>query len=90
MGEQMTNQQLLKRKAETLTEAESEEVLDYITTLESTRKQEAASDTFDDELVTFLSDAVENRRARVVNEWDRVRRKADTRALGLAASRRSS
>lgn len=90
MGEQMTNRQLLQRKAETLTEAESEEVLDYITTIESTRQQTTASDNFDDELVSFLSNAVENRRARIVSEWDRVRRKADTRALSLAASQRSS
>lgn len=90
MGEQITNRQLLQRKAETLSEAESEDVLDYITTIESSRQQSAVSDTFDDELVSFLSDAVENRRARTVSEWDRIRRKADTRAFNLAASGRNS
>lgn len=89
MGEQMTNRQLLQRKAESLSEAESEEVLDYITIMESARRETSVLDTFDDELVSFLSDATENRRARVVAEWDRVRRRADTRALNLAASRRN-
>jgi len=89
MGEPITNRQLLQRKAETLTEAESEEVLDYITTIESSRQHTAATDTFDDELVSYLSDAVENRRARTVSEWDRVRRRADTKAFSLAASRRN-
>ena len=45
-------------------------------------------DLFDDELMNLLADALENRRARVVTEWDRVRRRADTRASTFASSRK--
>jgi hypothetical protein len=80
MGERITNRQVLKRKAETLSEPEIAEVLDYINIMESLREQARKPDLFDDELMNLLGDALENRRARVVTEWDRVRRRADTRA----------
>jgi hypothetical protein len=88
MGERMTNCQLLKCKADTLSEAELAEVIDYINIMESLREQAGRPDLFDDELVNLLADALENRRARIVAEWDRVRRKADTRAMSIAASRK--
>jgi hypothetical protein len=90
MGERMTNRQLLKGKAESLTEAEIAEVLDYINIMESMREQATKPDLFDDELVNLLADALENRRARVVNEWDRVRRRADHRAAMFATSSRKA
>ena len=89
MGERMTNCQLLKFKADSLSEAELAEVIDYINIMESLREQASRPDLFDDELVNLLEDALENRRARIVAEWDRVRRKADTRAMSIAASRKS-
>ena len=89
MGERMTNCQLLKCKADSLSEAELAEVIDYINIMESLREQASRPDLFDDELVNLLEDALENRRARIVAEWDRVRRKADTRAMSIAASRKS-
>ncbi len=89
MGERMTNCQLLKCKADSLSEAELSEVIDYINIMESLREQASRPDLFDDELVNLLEDALENRRARIVAEWDRVRRKADTRAMSIAASRKS-
>ena len=88
MGERMTNCQLLKCKADTLSESELAEVIDYINIMESLREQAGRPDLFDDELVNLLADALENRRARIVTEWDRVRRKADTRAMSIAASRK--
>jgi len=88
MGEKMTNRQALKSKADTLTDAEIAEVLDYINIMESLRQQASNPDLFDDELVNLLADAPENRRARGVAEWDRVRRTADNRATMLVASRR--
>lgn len=87
MGDQITNRQVLKHKAETLSEPEIAEVLDYINIMESLREQASKPDLFDDELMNLLADALENRRARVVSEWDRVRRRADTRA-SLFASRK--
>lgn len=90
MGERMTNRQLLKVKADSLTETEITEVLDYISIMESLREQASKPDLFDDELINLLANALENRRARGVTEWDRVRRRADTRALAFAASRGSS
>jgi hypothetical protein len=51
-------------------------------------EQAVKPDLFDDELMNLLVDALENRRARVVTEWDRVRRKADHRAFMYASSRK--
>ena len=66
-------------------EPEIAEVLDYINIMESLREQASKPDLFDDELMNLLADALENRRARVVTEWDRVRRRADNRASTFAS-----
>ena len=88
MGDRITNRQVLRRKADTLSEPEISEVLDYINIMESLRDQANKPDLFDDELMNLLADALENRRARVVSEWDRVRRRADTRASSFVSSRK--
>jgi len=88
MGDRITNRQVLKYKAESLSEPEIAEVLDYINIMESLREQASKPDLFDDELMNLLADALENRRARVVTEWDRVRRRADNRASTFASSRK--
>ena len=88
MRERITNRQVLKHKADTLSEPEIAEVLDYINIMESLREQARKPDLFDDEFVNLLGDAIENRRARVVTEWDRVRRRADTRESLFATSRK--
>jgi hypothetical protein len=76
-----TNQrQFLASKVEALSETEVGEVLDYITTMESSRRAKTAADTFDDEVVMALADAQENRRARQAFEWEAARRKAEKRA----------
>jgi hypothetical protein len=89
MGDRITNRQALKLKADTLTDADVSEVLDYISIMESLRDQATKPDLFDDELMNRLADSIENRRARVVAEWDRIRRKADNRAAFFATARRS-
>jgi hypothetical protein len=89
MGERTTNRQQLKFKVDTLTETEIAEVLDYINIMESLREQATKPDLFDDELVNLLADALENRRARVVSEWDRIRRRADHRASSFLSSRQA-
>lgn len=88
MGDRITNRQVLRHKADTLSEPEIAEVLDYINIMESLREQANKPDLFDDELMNLLADALENRRARVVSEWDRVRRRADTRASSFVSSRK--
>jgi hypothetical protein len=88
MGDRITNRQVLRRKADSLSEPEIAEVLDYINIMESLRDQANKPDLFDDELMNLLADALENRRARVVSEWDRVRRRADTRASSFISSRK--
>lgn len=88
MGDRITNRQVLRRKADSLSEPEIAEVLDYINIMESLREQANKPDLFDDELMNLLADALENRRARVVSEWDRVRRRADTKASSFISSRK--
>jgi hypothetical protein len=90
MGDRIQNRQVLKRKAETLTDTEISEVLDYINIMESLREQAGRPDLFDEEWMNLLADAIENRRARVVTEWDRVRRKADHRAFMIATARKAN
>jgi len=76
-----TNQrQFLASKLEALSEIEVGEVLDYISTMESSRRTKTTSTAFEDEVVMALADAQENRRARQAFEWEAVRRKAEKRA----------
>ena len=76
-----TNQrQFLASKLEALSETEVGEVLDYISTMESSRRARTISAAPDDEVVMALADAQENRRARQAFEWEAVRRKAEKRA----------
>jgi hypothetical protein len=87
MGEHNSNRQLLRRKADSLSELETDQVLDYIEMIESMR--EARAEPSDDDIVNSLSEATENRRARIVMEWDKVRRRADTRASNFTLSRKA-
>lgn len=76
-----TNQrQFLASKLEALSEIEVGELLDYISTMESSRRTRTTSTVFEDEVVMALADAQENRRARQAFEWEAVRRKAEKRA----------
>jgi aminoglycoside phosphotransferase family enzyme len=76
-----TNQrQFLASKLEALSETEVGEVLDYISTMESTSRAKINSAGIDDDVVMALADAQENRRARQAFEWEAVRRKAEKRA----------
>ena len=57
-----------------LNEHESLAVLDYISALLSKRSSKTKSNQSSDDLIVSLSDAHENKRARQVFEWERVRR----------------
>ena len=57
-----------------LNENEASAVLDYISELPQTRNSKSIENLPNDDLIVTLSDAYENKRARQVFEWERVRR----------------
>ena len=63
------------REIDKLNEKESLAVLDYISDLLSTRLPKSKENFTNDDIIVSLCDAVENKRARQVFEWERVRRK---------------
>ncbi len=63
-----------------LNENESLAVLDYISTLLTKRHSRSKNNQSSDDLIVSLSDAYENKRARQVFEWERVRRQIAQRA----------
>ena len=79
----MTNpanqRQFLASKLDAMTESEVGEVLDYISAMETNRRPKPLSVPEDEEL-SLLAEARENRRARQAFEWEAVRRKAEKRA----------
>ena len=81
MPKRLSKRQQLALKLETLTDSEIVEVLDYISLIEPTCKLSAIAAAGDDELVTMLSDAHENRRARQAFAWEAVRRRAERRTI---------
>ena len=80
MADTVNLRQFLALKLEALSESEVGEVLDYISVIESMRRSKSTPFAFDDEVLTALADAPENRRARQAFEWEVVRRKAEKRA----------
>lgn len=63
-----------------LNENETSEVLEYISDILSTRNPKSKDLQSNDDLIVSLSDAYENKRARQVFEWERVRRQNIQRA----------
>lgn len=80
MAKRITERQRLALKLDSLSDSEVGEVLDYISIMESMRRTSALPGTWEDELVTLLVDAHENKRARQAFEWESVRRRAERRA----------
>jgi len=84
MGRTVNERQFLARKLETLNDDEVCEVLDYISAMENLRESKGRSRTvsssWEDEVLSVLAEARENRRARQAFEWEAVRRKAEKRA----------
>jgi hypothetical protein len=83
MAKRLTERQRLALKLDSLNDSEVNEVLDYISIMETMRRATVVPGLWEDELVSLLADAPENRRARQVFEWEAVRRKADRRAATL-------
>ena len=87
MANTVNQRQFLALKLEALSESEVGEVLDYISVIESMRRSRPAPYAFDDDdVLTALADARENRRARQAFEWEVVRRKAEKRAAARAGA----
>ena len=86
MGRTVNQRQFLAQKLETLNEAEVCDVLDYISAMELTRRSRTVSTASEDEVVSVLAEARENRRARQAFEWEAVRRKAEKRAAARAGT----
>ena len=84
MANTASQRQSLALKLEALSESELAEVMDYISAIESTRRARPEPSFLDDEVLTALADARENRRARQAFEWEVVRRKAERRAASKA------
>lgn len=76
MSKRPTEREILLSQLDRLTDHEIEEVLDYLARLERRGRERAQPDAGDD----LLSAAYENRRARQVIEWERVRRRAEVKA----------
>jgi len=86
MANNANQRQFLALKLEALSETEVGEVLDYISVIESMRRPKSTPVVLDDEVLTALADARENRRARQAFEWEVVRRKAEKRAAARVGS----
>ena len=86
MGRTVSQRQFLAQKLETLNDSEVREVLDYISTMETTRRSKTVSSSWEDDVLSVLADAHENQRARQAFEWESVRRKAEKRAAARVGS----
>jgi hypothetical protein len=80
MAKRLTQRQLLSLKLESLTDAEVQELLDYVAIMESMRRSRMVPAAWEDEVLAILADAHENRRARQAFEWEAARRRAEARA----------
>ena len=78
----------LALKVASLTDSEIGEVLDYISLIEPARKTTAIPAVSDDDWITTLLDARENKRARQAFAWESVRRRAE-RQPQLSGARRT-
>lgn len=85
MNKQLTERERLYVKLNHLDESQIAEVLTYVKSLESTQatpisQSSLLPETNDDDFISLLSTAYENRRARQVFEWEAIRRRADKMA----------
>jgi hypothetical protein len=88
MSKRLTDRERLLSKLDHLTDIEFDEVLDFVARMETKSRDRGQRDVPDDDLLTTLSSARENRRARQVFEWESVRRRAEARAGSNSHARR--
>ena len=87
MAQRLDDRDQLSFKISALSDTEVTEVLEYISIMETMRSQQRKMDGLEDDVISLLADATENRRAQIVHEWDRIRRRADDRTrMGMRAS----
>lgn len=79
MGKRLTDREKLLFKVDLLTDSEIRELLEYISIMESMKCKQTEPELFEDELLTLLALAHENRRAQQVFEWELARRQSDHR-----------
>lgn len=87
MAKRITKRQLLGLKLESLDEGEVQEVLDYLTVIESLRRSRVAPPAWQDDIVELLAEAQENKRARQAFEWEAARRRAERRIAVMPGHR---
>ena len=69
------------RETDKLNDNDTLAVLSYFSELASSRPAQSNDYSFSDELIRSLSDSYENKRARQVTEWERLRRQAVERSM---------
>lgn len=84
MAKRQNDRQHLLNKIDSLEDGQIQDLLEYISKIESTNRASAPRSLRDDELIAMLADAHENRRARQAFEWESVRRRAERRATTLS------
>jgi hypothetical protein len=87
MAKRITKRQLLGLKLESLDDGEVQEVLDYLTVIESLRRSRVATSSWQDDIVELLAEAQENKRARQAFEWEAARRRAERRIAVMPGHR---
>ena len=73
--------QNIEREINKLNENETLAVVNYISQLLSTRISKQNENSINDDVIVSLVDAYENKRARQVFEWEKVRRQNAQRAV---------
>lgn len=84
MAKRQNDRQHLLNKIDSLEDGQIQDLLEYISKIESTNRTPAPRSLRDDDLIAMLADAHENRRARQAFEWEAVRRRAERRAITLS------
>ena len=87
MAKRITKRQLLGLKLASLDDSEVQEVLDYLSVIETLRRPRIASSAGEDDIVELLAEAQENRRARQAFEWEVTRRRAERRGVAIPGRR---
>jgi hypothetical protein len=87
MAKRITKRQLLGLKLASLSDAEVQEVLDYLAVIETLRRPMIASSARQDDIVDLLAEAQENKRARQAFEWEATRRRAERRGAAIPEHR---
>ncbi len=87
MAKRITKRQLLGLKLESLNDVEVQEVLDYLTGIETLRRSKTTPSAWRDDIVELLAEAQENKRARQAFEWEATRRRAERRVAAIPGHR---